>query len=336
MYLNNKKIYLIAEVGVNHNGSIKIAKKLIFLASKAGFDAVKFQTWDKDNLLLNDTKLATYQKKNMKNISSQNQLLDKYFFNFGNFIELKRYASKHKIAFLSTPFDIKSADFLKKLKVPAFKISSGDNDNLFLLDHIKKFNKTIILSTGMINFKRLKETVKHLNLFKDKLILLHCVSKYPTNLDETQLGVINQLKNFGYPVGFSDHTTGFEASIAATAMGCCMIEKHITLNKEMEGPDHSSSLDSNDFKNFVKLIRTVKESTNINKRYISKIEYANMLVAKKSLYFVSNFNKNHVINENSFKLSRPRKLNSDPLKYKKILGKKLKKNVKKNSPIETS
>lgn len=165
---------------------------------------------------------------------------------------------------------------------------------------------------------------------------MHCISDYPTKLQNTQLGAINDLKNLSNIIGFSDHTVGFDACVSAISLGATIIEKHITLDKTMIGPDHLCSLESKDFSKFVNTMRQIKISINTNKRYITKNEYENLLVAKKSLYFIKNFEKDHVIKENSFKLSRPRKLNSDPLDYHKILNKKLKNKVKKNSIVKTN
>ena len=334
MNFKKKQVYIIAEIGVNHNGSLSIAKKLIDYASKTGFDAVKFQTWDPNLIALENANLAPYQRM-ANNFLDQKSFLKKFYFSYEQFKVLDCYCKKKKITFISTPFDKSSADFLQNINIPFFKIGSGDNDNLLLLKHIKKFNKTMVLSTGMINFKRLKKVLKFLNMNKNKLVLMHCISDYPTKLKDTQLGVINELKNFSNLVGFSDHTEGFEACISAISLGATIIEKHITLDKTMNGPDHKCSLEYKDFTLFIKTMRQIKASINDNKRYITNNEAKNLLVAKKSLYYVNNFKKDHIIKENSFKLSRPRKLNSDPLNYQKVINKKLKYKVKKNSVVKT-
>jgi N,N'-diacetyllegionaminate synthase len=334
MNFKKKEVFIIAEIGVNHNGSLSIAKKLIDYASKSGFDAVKFQTWDPNLIALENTHLAPYQKM-ISNSRDQKSFLKKFYFSYEQFKVLNCYCKKKKITFISTPFDNSSADFLQNINIPFFKVGSGDNDNLLLLKYIKKFNKTIVLSTGMINFKRLKKVLNFLNMKKNKLVLMHCISAYPTMLKDTQLGVINELKNLSNIVGFSDHTEGFDACISAISLGATIIEKHITLDKTMIGPDHRCSLECKDFALFIKTMRQIKASINDNKRYITNNEFKNLLVAKKSLYFVNNFKKDHIITESSFKLSRPRKLNSDPLNYQKIINKKLKYKVKKNSVIKT-
>ena len=204
---DKKKPYLIAEIGVNHNGSIDLAKKLIRHAKLSNFNAVKFQTYLPDKLLLKNTPLVNYQKGN-KNIKNMYELLKKYQFSFNQFKELKNYSNKLKIEFLSTPFDVESALFLNKLKIPIFKISSTDNDNFLLLKIIKKFKKPILLSLGMIDEKDLIKTLNFLKSKKNMLCLMHCISNYPTKVKETQFGYFEKLKKFRYPIGWSDHTRG--------------------------------------------------------------------------------------------------------------------------------
>ena len=195
----SKRVFKIAEIGVNHNGILKNAFKLIDCAAKSGFDAVKFQTFDVDTMLLKKTKLANYQKKTK--FKSMREMLKKLSFTEENFHKIKAYCKKKRIIFMSTPFDIKSAEFLNKLNVPIFKIASGDLDNFLLLKKIKSFKKPMIISTGMSNMREIKNTLNFLKLPKDKLTIMHCVSKYPTKLDESQLGFIKQLRKFNYQIG---------------------------------------------------------------------------------------------------------------------------------------
>ena len=323
--------FIIAEIGINHNGKLSNAFKLIDYAIKAKCDAVKFQTIDVNNLMIKNSPLADYQKK--ERFRNMNDLITKYNFSYNEFIKLKKYCDKKKIIFLSTPFDEKSAFFLNKIKVPAFKISSSDNDNLLLIETIKKFKKPIILSTGMMKLNELKNLLRSIRFNKDDLALLHCVSDYPTKLKETKLGSIDQLKQLGYLVGFSDHSLGPEAAIAATAKGGVIIEKHITLDKNMKGPDHKASLECKDLAKFVLTIKEIGYSLKIKKDKISLSENKTKLVAKKALYFSRNQKKNYIIKKTDLMSRRPRKNGMSPLYYKNIINKKLIRDVKKEEIV---
>ena len=322
----NTNAFIIAEIGINHNGDIKNAFKLIDAASRAKCNAVKFQTFDVDTMVHESAELANYQKKFTSN--NQKKMLKKYQLNYKDFTKIKKYCDKKRIIFLSTPFDIKSANFLKNL-VPAFKISSGDNDNLILLNHIKKFKKPIILSLGMMNNNEIKEILKKLSIKKNKLSILHCISEYPTKLSDSQLGVIKELKKFGYVVGFSDHTVGFEASIGAICFGAQIIEKHITLDNKMKGPDHLASLNVKDLKKFVETLRTMEKLRDFKKRSITSEEVKTKFIAKKSIFINKNLSKHQKINIKDLIPLRPLK-NGIPIKnVDKIINKKVKKKISK-------
>ena len=323
----NSKIFSIAEIGINHNGSISNAINLINYAKEAGFNAVKFQTYDVDEMLKDNTKLANYQRKT--NFNNMKSLLRKYSFNHQQFSKLNNYCKKKNILFLSTPFDIKSALFLNKLKVPAFKISSGDLNNFYLLSVIKRFNKPIILSSGMALKKDVEESVKFLKLSRNKLAILHCISDYPTEIKNSYLSNIKSLKSLGYTVGFSDHTIGMESSCSAVSLGAKIIEKHITLNRKMTGPDHYCSLECNKLKDFIEKIQAINYSTFNSKRKLTSEEKKTQKVAKKSLYFFKDMKKNQIIKFKDIIPLRPFNGGITPSKYKTIIGKKLKKNVKK-------
>ena len=331
----NKKIsyksspFIIAEIGINHNGSINKAFKLIDFAVAAKCDAVKFQTININNLMVKNTPLAKYQKKTK--FKNMNELIEKYNLEYNDFIKLKNYCKKKKIIFLSTPFDIESAIFLNKINVPAFKISSTDNDNIFLIETIKKFNKPVILSTGMTNISELKKILELIKFKKNKLAILHCISDYPAKIKDTKLGAIDQIKKFGYLIGFSDHTKDSSAAIASIAKGATIIEKHITLDNNMEGPDHKASLECKKLGQFVKDVRDIKISLLNNKNSISKKENLTKKIAKKSIYFSKNLKKNHKIKKNDLIALRPRLEGISPIEYKKIVGKTLKNHVKVNS-----
>ena len=335
MKISNRKIsdnhfpFIIAEIGINHNGKLNNAFKLIDYAVAAKCDAVKFQTINVDKLMVRNTPLAKYQKKTK--FKNMNDLINKYNFRYSDFIKIKNYCEKKNIIFLSTPFDIESAIFLKKLNIPAFKISSTDNDNVFLINLIKNFRKPVILSTGMTKINELKKILKNIKFKNDQLAILHCISDYPTKIEESKLGSIDQIKKFGFQVGFSDHTIGSAASIAAVTKGANIIEKHITLDCNMEGPDHKASLDCKNLDQFVRDICRIKISLKNNRNSISRKENHTKKIAKKSIYFSKNLPKNHKIKKDDLIALRPRMNGVSPLYYKKIVGKKLNRSVKNQS-----
>ena len=326
-----KRTFLIAEIGVNHNGNLKRAFKLVKIAKNAGFDAVKFQTIIPQNLCIKNAPLANYQKRSK--FKDQFKMLKKISLTFTDFKKLHKYCKTQKITFISTPFDIDSAVFLNNLGQKIFKISSGDLDNFLLLKKIKSFNKKIILSTGMSKFKEILKAVKFLKYSKKKLFILHCVSDYPTALKDTNLGFFNMLKKLGYNVGFSDHTLGFEASACTIAMGANIIEKHITLKKTDTGPDHFCSLEAKDCKNFVDTIRALENSISRQKKQLTNQEKLTRLVARKSIYSKFDLPKNTLINENNIIALRPKLNGISPSEFSKYLKKRTKKFVPKNSLI---
>jgi N,N'-diacetyllegionaminate synthase len=331
--LDNNKLFLIAEIGINHNGIYNFAIRLIDNAKKAGFDAVKFQTFIPEHMTHAKTKLAEYQKKTK--FKNMQLMLKEYNFSHEQFYKIKKYCDKRKILFFSTPFDLESAIFLNKINVKAFKISSGDLDNFYLLSKIKQFKKPIIISTGMSNNKEIQETINFLDLPKSKLAILHCVSDYPTEIKNTFFSNFNYLKKFKYTVGFSDHTLGSISSSIAVAMGGMIIEKHITLDNKMNGPDHACSMQISDLKLFVKTLRDVRTSITAP-RILTPLERNTIKVARKSLYYAKNLEKLSAIEFNDLIPLRPARNNISPKFYKIFLGKKIKCNVKKNTPVKIS
>jgi N,N'-diacetyllegionaminate synthase len=325
--------FIIGEIGINHNGSLKIAVKLIDLAKKAGFEAIKFQTYKTELLVKEKTALAKYQKEKFKNNNMFN-MLKKYELSFNDFHFLKKYCDRKNIIFLSTPFDEESAIFLNSLNIKAFKISSGDFDNLLLLEKIKKFNKPIILSTGMSSDTEIKSVLKYFKNYKNKLAVLHCISDYPTALIDTQLYQIKKLKLLNSCVGFSDHTQGFVASSIAVHLGANIIEKHITLDNKLSGPDHASSLNQKDFKTFVNSLVDVKKIFSYKKRFLTKSEIENKKLVRKSLFFNNDFKKGEIIDKSMLHALRPKQNGISPFKYKNFLKKKLIFNVKKNEQVK--
>jgi N,N'-diacetyllegionaminate synthase len=316
-----KKTFIIAEAGVNHNGDVEIAKKLIDAAKEAGADAVKFQTFVAKKLVTMDTPKARYQRGNSDISGTQFEMLEKLQLSPSDMKKLFDYSREKNITFMSTPFDEESADLLDALGVDIFKIGSGELTNRQLIQHIAEKRKTIILSTGMsylgeiekaIQWIRERSSLKmikkssHEELSKYPLVLLHCVSSYPCPYEEVNLKAIETLRMaFGIPVGYSDHTLGTEASIAAVALGAAVIEKHMTLDRNMEGPDHKASLEPIAFAGLVKNIRNVESSMGDGIKKPAECEKDIMRVARRSLVAKRKISKNRVITADDIDIKRP-------------------------------
>ena len=329
-----KKIIIIAEIGVNHNGSMKLAKKLIDYAVIAKADYVKFQSYITKNLLIDNSNLAGYQKKSFK--GTQNDLLKKYELSFQQQTELFKYCKYKKIGFLSTPFDNESLNFLKN-KVSIIKVSSGDLDNIPFLKNIAMTKKKIFLSTGMANVNEIKISLNELiksGADKKKITLLYCHSEYPTSFNNINLNSIIYLKKkFNIRVGFSDHTTGVEASIAAATLGAQVIEKHFTISKKMKGPDHSSSIDFKELEFMIKSIRNIEKGLGKFGKYVSKAEKKNKLSVRKSIVAFKQIKKGTLFTKDNLITKRPG-TGISAIKWKKVLGKKARKNFEKNEQIK--
>ena len=246
--------YVIAEAGVNHNGDDALARKLIDAAKAAGADAVKFQTFTVEEIVTENAGQAEYQSENTGISESQASMLAKLALTHEQFRELKKYAEGVGIEFLSTPFSITDADFLHSLDIAAYKVSSGDLTNIPFLEHIARFGKPVLLSTGMATLEEVRESFETLK--GAEVILMQCTSEYPTPPAHANLRVIETLRNeFGVPVGFSDHTDGIEASVYAASLGAAVIEKHFTLDRSLPGPDHRASLEPDELKEMITKIR---------------------------------------------------------------------------------
>jgi N-acetylneuraminate synthase len=303
----NGHCFVIAEVGVNHNGSMEIAKKLVDAAVAAGADAVKFQTFKTEKLVTKNAQKAEYQKQNTKNNGTQFEMLKKLELSYEDHIKIYNYCSKKNIMFLSTPFDFESADLLEKLGVKMYKISSGDVTNLPLLKYIASKKKTMILSTGMSNLGEIEEAVDSIKAEgNDEIILMHCTSNYPARYEDVNLKAINTLKNSFYlPVGYSDHTPGIEIPIAAAALGACVIEKHFTLDKSMEGPDHKASLNPHELTEMVKSIRNIESAIGSGIKKCSLNEENVKVAARKSIVASRDIKKGEIINIEDIDYKRP-------------------------------
>ena len=317
--IDNKKTFVIAEIGVNHNGSVELAKKMIKSASECGVDAVKFQTFNSESLVTENAKTAGYQEKNT-NENSQLKMLKKLELTFDNFKELKEYALKNNVMFISSPFDFKSVDLLEKLDVPLYKLGSGELTNFELIDYVQKTDKPLIISTGMATLDEIKETHDYIEN-KNNLIILHCITGYPTSFEEANLNFIKTLQNeFDVPIGFSDHSLGIELPIAAVALGACVVEKHFTLDKNLEGPDHKASLNPKEFKAMVDAIRNVEVAMGDGVRKFSDNEEEIKKVARKSIVLNNNVKKGTILKRDMLSIKRPG-TGIAPKNINKILGK---------------
>ena len=344
----NSRSYIIAEAGVNHNGSLELAKKLVDVASKAGVDAVKFQTFKANLLASKSAPKALYQTKNTKKTETQFDMLKKLELDYEAHVTLNEYCKFKKIEFLSTPFDLESVDELTSLGVKSFKIGSGDITNAPLLLKVSETGKPIILSTGMSTLREIEEALSviafgYLNrktkpslknfvkayiseqsqvLLEKNVILLHCTTEYPAPVEEVNLNCINTLKSsFGLNVGYSDHTEGYEVVLAAVALGAKVIEKHFTLDKKMDGPDHKASLEPIELINMVKAIRNIENAMGSSVKKPTKSELQNINVARKSIVANVKINKNEIFTEENISFKRPGG-GISPMNFTEILGKK--------------
>lgn len=330
-----KKVRIIAEVGVNHNGKVTIAKKLVDHAKLAGADYVKFQTFYAESLVTKKAQLVKYQK-NTK-FSTQYSLLKSLELNRKNFKELFSYCKKKKINFLSTAFDLESALYLKKLGQKIFKIPSGEIDNYPLLELISKIASKVFLSTGMSNLKEIKNAINILvknKLKKKDIIVLHCTTQYPTEKKNVNLLAMKSIRQkLNISVGYSDHTMGTLVSALAVSLGAELIEKHITLDNKMIGPDHKASMKVDDFYKFVEEIKSVKEILGKTEKKPTVSEKKILKKIRKSIYAKNNILKGDLFNLDNLITKRPQ-TGLSPIFWKKILGKKSKKNYYKDDLIK--
>jgi len=304
------KVFIIAEAGVNHNGSVKLAKKLIDVAVEAGVDAVKFQTFKAEKLVSKNAKKATYQKENMNDSDdSQFNMLKKLELDLDTHNELIEYCNSKKIMFLSTPFDHDSIDMLNNLKLPIFKIPSGEITNLPYLRHIGSLKKEVILSTGMADIGEIEDALDVLvkaGTLKEHITVLHANTMYPTPMEDVNLKAMVTIGNtFDVAFGYSDHTLGIEVDIAAVAMGATVIEKHFTLDKTMDGPDHKASLEPSELIAMVRGIRNIELALGSSIKKPSESEKPNIAVARKSIVTSCQIKKGDTFTEDNLTIKRP-------------------------------
>lgn len=330
------KVFIIAEAGVNHNGRIDLALKMCDAAKDAGCDAVKFQTFDTENNILPDCQMAGYQKKNTGGAKSQWDMLKKLELTYTEFKRLKRHCGNIGIEFLSTPSEERSLFFLLSLGLKKIKISSGEVTNYPFLRKIGGLKKKVILSTGMATLKEVKEALDILikaGTKRNDITVLHCNTAYPTLLEDVNLLAMLTIKEkFEVNIGYSDHTQGLEVSVAAAALGAKIIEKHFTLNKKMNGPDHKASLEPGELKAMVTAIRNIEKALGGGVKKPSSSEFKNMKVARKSIVAKTDINKGSVFTEKNLTVKRPAK-GLSPMEWNKVLKKKAKKDFKKDKLI---
>ena len=327
------KIIFIAEAGVNHNGSIVKAKKLIDGAAYAGADYVKFQTFNVDTLTTPSTPNSNYQIKNLgnKKLVLQYNMLKRLQLSFNDHYELKKYANKKKIKFLSSAFDLSSLEFLSKLKIDFIKIPSGEVDNIPYLESVGKLNKKTILSTGMSSIFEIEKAISLLiksGLNKKKLTVLQCNSEYPTPLKDSNIRAMLNIKDkFNVNIGYSDHTKGNESIFAAVALGAKIIEKHFTLNKYDKGPDHLASASVSELKKIIKTSKNILIALGSDIKKITKSEKKNISVVRRKIFASKEIKKGEIFTEKNLIPLRS-KVGISVKHWKKYLGKKAKKNYR--------
>lgn len=328
------RVLIIAEAGVNHNGNNNIAKKLVDEAKRCGADIVKFQTFNPEKLASRHAAMAAYQKKNLGVEESQKEMLEKLTLRKEEYVSLADYCRRIGIKFLSTPFETESVRFLNDLQ-DIWKIPSGEITNYPYLVEIARTGKEVILSTGM---STLDEVDAALDVLKTngsgKITLLHCTTNYPTLMGDVNLKAMLTLKEHcNCPVGYSDHTKGIEVPIAAVAMGAAVIEKHFTLDRNMEGPDHKASLEPDELEAMVRAIRNIELAMGDGVKAPSEAEKANIGVVRKSIIASRNIKADEMLTEENLTTKRPG-TGISPMRWKEIIGKKAVRDFKEDELIE--
>jgi N-acetylneuraminate synthase len=325
--------FIIAEAGVNHNGNFELAKKLIDIAKQAGADAVKFQTFKSEGVTTATTNMASYQERNIGESESQVKMLRRLELEYGLFEELKKYCDEKGIIFLSTPHSYDAINFLDPL-VPAHKVGSGDLTNIPSLEMVAKKGKPVILSTGMGTLEEIREAVDTIrNMSNEQIILLQCVTDYPSNLEDQNIRTVETLKNeFKVLTGFSDHTMGIIAPLVAVSLGACVIEKHFTLDRDLPGPDHKASLDPDGLKEMIDSVRKAERALGTGIKKPTKIEIEIKRLARKSLVASIDITEGTSITRNMVDIKRP-ETGMRPKRLKEVIGAKAKRNISKDEVI---
>lgn len=332
-----KHVLIIAEAGVNHNGSLDIAKQLIDKAVEAGVDIIKFQTFKSEKLVSKAAKQAEYQQRNIgKKDEGQLAMLKKLELSPSDHEELMAYCRRKGIRFFSTAFDMDSIDYLHSLNLGLWKIPSGEITNYPYLRKIAQYHEPVILSTGMCELSDIEATVKVLVEFgvkKEQITILHCNTEYPTPYSDVNLKAMLEIQDrFGVQVGYSDHTQGIEVPIAAVALGATVIEKHFTLDKNMEGPDHKASLEPDELKAMVRAIRNIEQALGSEHKTISESERKNIEIARKSIVAACPIRKGEIFTEENLTVKRPGN-GISPMQWLDVIGKTAVKNFEEEEMI---
>ncbi len=333
--MNHLKVYIIAEAGANHNGQFDLAVGLFDAAAAAGADCVKFQTFKTEEVVSKHAQKAPYQKETTGNDGTEFEMVKKLELPFEDFIKLRAHCAEKRIQFLSTPFDLPSIAFLSALNLPFWKIPSGEITNLPYLLAIAKSERPVIMSTGMCEIDEIQTAVDTLKENgTPKITLLHCNTEYPTPFEDVNLTAMLTLKErFGVEVGYSDHTTGIEVPIAAVALGASVIEKHFTLDKHMEGPDHRASLEPAELSSMVNSIRNIEKAMGNGIKEPSRSERKNIVVARKSIVARCAIKKGDVFSNDNITAKRPGN-GISPMLWFDVLGKAANRDFKEDELIE--
>lgn len=327
-------VFIIAEAGVNHNGSYELACHLVDEAKRAGADCIKFQTFIAENLVSEYAQKADYQKKTTGDSDSQLDMVKKLELSFNSFEKLQKYCEKRSIEFLSTPFDLESIEFLNTLDMPFWKIPSGEVTNLPYLIAIAKTKKNVVMSTGMCEMWEIQSAIDTLKANgTPEITLLHCNTEYPTPFEDVNLHAMQTMReSFNFNVGYSDHTRGIEVPIAAAALGASIIEKHFTLDHNMEGPDHQASLEPDELKEMVKCIRNIEKALGNGVKTVTPSEKKNIEIARKSIVASCEIKKGDVLSESNITTKRPGN-GISPMRWYDVIGTKAVRDFRKDEPI---
>ena len=330
----NEPCFIIAEAGVNHNGELGLAEELIDVAADAGADAIKFQTFTAEKLVTPMAEKAAYQKKNDGNGSTQYEMLKRLEFSEKDFRKLSAYAKKRGLVFLSTAFDDGSLELLIRLKVPAFKVPSGEITNFPYLKKIGALKRPVILSTGMADMREVEEAIACLREQGcTEIALLHCTTSYPAPLESVNLRVMDRFREcFRLPTGYSDHTEGILVAIAAVARGACIVEKHITTDRSLPGPDHAASLEPDDLREMISSIRRVEKALGSPEKKPDACEYANRGIVRKSVVAAVDIPEGSLLTDRLLTLKRPG-TGLEPRHLQDLVGRRTRKEIRRDTLI---
>ena len=335
--MKNNHVIIIAEAGVNHNGNYELAKQLALKAKEAGADYVKYQTAVPEKVISRYAEMAEYQKENTGKVESQLEMCKRIHLKLSDYAPLKKYCEEIGIKFISTPFDLDSIDVLKDMSMDFWKVPSGEITNYPYLVKIANTHMPVVMSTGMCEINEIREALNVLcdnGLTMDNISLLHCNTEYPTPMKDVNLKAMDDLsREFGLRVGYSDHTKGIEVPIAAVAMGAQIIEKHFTLDHNMEGPDHKASLEPDELKAMVDAIRNIEKAIGDGVKHVSESERKNITIARKSIIAARAIKKGETLTEENLTVKRPGN-GISPMKWEEVIGKAAVRDFKEDELIE--